>query len=460
MIDRTHMIYRENRLIAALIFLLAAAPITSAQDTVSQEAIDAYPNTPIQVVVPYGAGGGSDTFVRTLQIGIIEDKLLPQPLVIVNQPGGSATIGSRAVKDANPDGYKILCLHNAIITAKMAGTVDYGAEAFEAIAMTGELSLVIMVRDDAPYKDLRDLLDDAKQRPKEVRFGANKGAPAYFATLQMEKVWPGADFNIVSADGGADRYAKILGGHLDAGIFSLSEFLDFRGPEGTPADRNVRAIAVMANERHPSIPDVPCSVEQDVPVLLSNAHYWWAPKGTPKPIVQKLASVFQHAMQNEKVQSDLQRFRVDNVFLQGDELQVRLNETIKRFEAAVASKESSLPNLTKYVLFIVAGLLLWVGIESFIKPHEIEESAFVETEDHTRRPYMALACFAVVAAYVLILERGWLPYSIATVAMVFLAGGLMVRWDKQRLIVLAPLALITGFGTQFVFTQIFETILP
>ncbi len=431
-----------------------------AQDTQVQSAEQSYPNRPIQVVVPYGAGGGSDTFVRTLQKGIINDNLLESPLVIVNQPGGSATIGSRTVKDADPDGYKILCLHNAIITAKMAGTVDYGVEAFEAIAMTGELSLVIMVREDAPYKDLRDLLDEAKKRPKEVRFGANKGAPAYFATLQMEKVWPGADFNIVSADGGADRYAKVLGGHLDAGIFSLSEYLDFRAPDGTPPDRNVRAIAVMATERHASIPDVPCSAEQGVPVLLSNAHYWWAPKGTPAPVIEKLANAFRTAMQNQEVKSELERFRVDNVFLQGDELQTRLAETIKRFESAVATKESSLPNLTRYVMWIVGALLLWVIVETFTKSATTEPESPFETTDHTPRPYTAAACFAVVLFYVYMLGLGWLPYSVATTTMIFIVGGLMVKWNKQGLTVLAPLALVTGFGTQFVFTEIFETILP
>ena len=75
-----------------------------------------YPNRPIQVVVPYAAGGGSDTFVRILSRGIVQNNRLPVPLVIINQDGGIGTIGSREVKDSDPDGYKILCHHNAIIT--------------------------------------------------------------------------------------------------------------------------------------------------------------------------------------------------------------------------------------------------------------------------------------------------------------------------------------------------------
>ena len=147
--------------------------------------------------------------------------------------------------------------------------------------------MVILVRGDAPFQDITDLLEQARVTPKAVRFGANKGAPAYFTTLQLEESWPGADFSIVSAGGGADRYAKILGGHLEAGIFSLSEYLDFRGGEGTPPEQDVRAIAVLSPERHESIPGVPTAVERGVPVVLSNANYWWAPQGTPPPITRQ-----------------------------------------------------------------------------------------------------------------------------------------------------------------------------
>ena len=180
-----------------------------------------YPAKPIQVVVPYAAGGGSDTFVRIIQRGMADQQLLAEPLVIINQPGGIGTIGSREVKNAAADGYKILCHHNAIITAKLAGTVGYGPEAFELIAMTGEMSMVVLVRADAPFQTIRDLLQQAKQSPRSIRFGANKGAPAYFTALQLEKSLPGAELSIVSSGGGADRYTKIIGGHLEAGIFSL-----------------------------------------------------------------------------------------------------------------------------------------------------------------------------------------------------------------------------------------------
>tara|TARA_R110002049_G_scaffold72490_1_gene187021 strand:+ start:137555 stop:138931 length:1377 start_codon:yes stop_codon:yes gene_type:complete len=423
-----------------------------------------YPNRPIQVVVPFGAGGGSDTFVRVLQKGIVEENLLSQPLVIINQGGGAGTIGSRDVLDSDPDGYKIMCLHNAIITAELSGSVDYGPDDFESIAMTGELSLVIMVREDAPYEDLPALLQAAKERPKQVKFGANQGAPSYYATLQLEKTLPGAAFSIVSADGGADRYAKIIGGHLDAGIFSLSEYLDLRSPEGTPPARNIRAIAIMSPKRNASVPDIPTATEQGVPVLLSNAHYWWAPKGTPKPILRRLSGALQQAMQNETVRRELVRLRVEPEFKSGEEMDQWIRETAERFESVVVEQQTNVPDFTKYVAAIVAALMLWVIVESVrhkSDPLIAEESELsFNAEPFQRRPETAAACFIALSAYVYLLGKGWLPFAVASAAMVLVVGGIMVGRQRSRWPVLLQLALLTGFGTEYLFTQVFETALP
>jgi tripartite-type tricarboxylate transporter receptor subunit TctC len=368
------------------------------------------------------------------------------------------------VKDAEPDGYKILCLHNAIITAELSGSVDFGPKDFESIALTGELALVIMVREDAPYQDLPALLQAAKERPKEVRFGANQGAPAYYATLQLESTLPGADFSIVSADGGADRYAKIIGGHLDAGIFSLSEYLDFRSPEGTPPDRNIRAIAIMSPKRSVSVPEIPTAIEQGVPVFLSNAHYWWAPKGTPKPIVRHLATALEKAMQNKTVKQELGRLRVDQAFESGERMDASIAEMTERFKSVVVDKQSNVPNFITYVAAIVAALLLWVIVESLTrKPDDVPKpkSEFViESEPFERRPGIATACFVGLAVYVLMLGKGWLPFAIASAAMVLVVGGFMTQGERSRWPILLQLALLTGFGTEYLFTQVFETALP
>lgn len=412
-----------------------------------------YPNKPITIVVPYGAGGGSDTFVRKLQIGIVEDDLLPQPLVVSNQPGGSGTIGSRAAKNARPDGYTLLCHHNAIIATKLSGVVDFGPEAFEAIALTGEVTMIVMVREDCRFEDLPAMLEEAKRSPKTVTFGANQGSPAYLATLQLERQVPGAEFSIVSADGGADRYSKILGGHLDAGIFTLGEYLDFRRPDGTPKMDNIRAMAVLSPERHESIPDVPTSVEQGVNVLLSSAYYWWTAKNTPQEVVDYLADVFEKAMSNETVGEELERLRIDPVFMKGEPFYARLKETIQKFEAVVAKKETKLPNFPLYVALIVAGLFIWM----LVQKEKVEEEAPL---DFVRKPQLAAKCFGVLIVYVAALGVTWLPFAIVSSAAVFVIGGLMSAWRKEFRMTLVQLALLTGFGAEFVFTNVFTVVLP
>ena len=104
-----------------------------------------YPHRPIKLVVPFGPGGGTDTYARIIEKAIEDENLLPVPLVIINLEGAGATIGSRRVKNARPDGYTMMVLHDAILTAKYSGTVNYGPEAFKPVAATGEVGMIVAV---------------------------------------------------------------------------------------------------------------------------------------------------------------------------------------------------------------------------------------------------------------------------------------------------------------------------
>ena len=90
----------------------------------SRSAPQAYPARKIELVVPFSPGGGTDTYARIFKQAVEKEGLLPQPLVVINHGGAGGTIGSRRVKDAAPDGYTMMVLHDAILTAKLAGQVD------------------------------------------------------------------------------------------------------------------------------------------------------------------------------------------------------------------------------------------------------------------------------------------------------------------------------------------------
>ncbi|MDF1810694.1 MAG: tripartite tricarboxylate transporter substrate binding protein [Verrucomicrobiales bacterium] len=422
----------------------------------------AYPKKPVNIVVPYPAGGGSDTFVRILQRGIEDENLLGQPLAISNIKGGSGTIGSRKVKNAKPNGYWILCSHNAVITAKLSDTVNYGPEAFAPVCLTGTMAMVILVREDAPYADLPALLRAAKVQPRKITFGANQGAPAYFTTLQLQNHLPGAEFSIVSASGGADRYARIMGGHLDAGIFSLSEYIDFRRPDDTPPSENIRALVVLSPERHEAIPEVGCSLEQGIPVYSQNANYWFAPKGTPPEVIAHLSNCFQKALQNDNVINRLREIRVDPVFMSGKEFKNYLKESEQLFVKVAAKKEKNLPNFPFIVFLITVLLFAWVVIDSFFRKGKIASPAPViePLEPFDPRYRTAFWCFFVLTIYVIALQSQLIPFAIITAAMIFLIGSLISRWNPEQRMGMIQLALLTALGTDFIFTKIFSVALP
>lgn len=423
-----------------------------------------FPAKPIEVVVPYPAGGGSDTFVRrVIQQGIDEGGLLKVPLAVINIPGGGGTIGSREVKDSRPDGYRVLCHHTSMISSKLAGTVTFGPDDFDKFAQTAKNTMIVMVREDCPYPDLLSLLKAAAQNPKTLTFGANVGSAAYFITLQLQKTVPGSQFSIVSADGGADRYNRLIGGHLDAGIFSLSEYLDFRDSDDTPADRNVKALAIFEEERHPAIPETKTTIEQEIPVTFSNAYYWWAAKGTPPEILDYITNVLEKAMATEIAQSEMKRLRIDPTFLRGDAVEESIQATVEGFQSVVIQEEKNVPNFALYVQFIVLALLAAVLIESYRnRENPIPATNAIPGDEipFRKRPGRAAACFIALILYVISLVATPIPFAIASIIMVFIVGGLMSGWEQKYRVVLAQLALLTGFGAEFVFTKVFTIPLP
>ena len=173
-------------------FLALASGIFSGKALWAEE--ESFPSRPIKVVVPFAAGGGSDVLARILLSGIDHEAISGQSLVVFNVGGAGGTIGSRRVKNSKPDGYEILALHDGIFTAKQFGKVNYGYESFVPIAATGRDGVVLAVRDDSPFAELKTLLETIRDEPETVVFGANLGAPSHLTGLLVEKGFDGAKF--------------------------------------------------------------------------------------------------------------------------------------------------------------------------------------------------------------------------------------------------------------------------
>lgn len=414
-----------------------------------------YPEQPIQLIVPFAAGGGTDTFARIIKKAIEDNKLLPQPLVIVNIDGAGATIGSRRAKDADPDGYTLMVLHNAILTAKYSGTVDYGPEAFEPVAGTGEVGMVITVTDQSPYRDLRELMAAAKAEPNSITFGANMGALTHFAGLQLEKEAPGAAFQYTQIGGGAKRFADLKGGHIDVTGFSIEEFARFRS-EG------LRGLAFFGVERHPAAPDVPTGREQGFDVISNNTFYWWFSEGTPQHCVDVMAEALRQAMQTDYVRRRMAEIYCEPVYFRGEELRERLREATRRIASIDRPAPSELPNYPAIILAGIVCMATAVGLQSARRRLRAADipAAGGEGERVTGRYGLAAGALVLVGLYVLLPAMELLDFRAATILFVTATGLLMMRFRLRWLPELLLLAQVLGFGLHWVFTHLFVVDLP
>jgi putative tricarboxylic transport membrane protein len=310
-----------------------------------------FPDKPITVIVPFAAGGGSDTFVRIFQKAIREENLSPQPIVVKNVAGAGGTIGSRAALKAKPDGYTILCLHDGMYTAQHYGSADWGPSDFEPIAAIGRSGVVIAVKENSPFQTLAELMDEAVQRPYELVFGTNIGAPNHYSAMFLQKGKPGAKFRFTQTGGGAKRLSQLKGGHVDLTGFSVGEYEQFKAA-------GIRAIAVLSEKREPSYPDLLTAKEQGVDAVHGLMQFWWAPKGTPPKRIAYFEDLLKQAMDTETVQRRLANLHVDPIFQIGEPLRETIAERSANLKGIVVEKPPPLPP----VHWMVLGLVVICGV--------------------------------------------------------------------------------------------------
>jgi tripartite-type tricarboxylate transporter receptor subunit TctC len=329
--------------------------VVNLRSNPTSDSDNAYPLKPITVIVPFNTGGESDVFARMIQHAASQHKLLGQELVIQNIGGAGATIGSGRARKADPDGYTMMILHEALLTAQSSGKVSYGAESFEPIAATGKTRLIIAVRDDSPYQTLPEIMAAAAETPDELVFAANLGAPVHYAGLILERQQPGSAFRYTQTGGGAQRFEAVVGGHADVSAFSLGEYIAYKAG-------GIRAIAISAPQRDPRVPEILTAREQGFDFVHANMHFWWFPKGTDQAKIDRIAKFLEDCMQTDIVQKQLATRLSDPLILTGDKMHDELADRILAIQSVDSASPDVLPNIPLIILaatsLCLAGMLL------------------------------------------------------------------------------------------------------
>jgi len=440
--------HRQTIWLRSLIVLVTI--VTSLSLEFAPKGTGQYPEKPITLVIPFAPGGESDFFGRELQKAIRDHQLLPQDIVIQNVKGAGATIGSGRVRRADNDGYTMLLLHEALITAQSSGKVSYGPEDFEPIAATGKLNMVIAVHKDSPYQTLTDLMKAAKAKPNKLVFAANLNAPVHYAGLILESNEPGAAFVYTQIGGGANRFEALIGGHAAVSAFSMGEFMDYRSA-------GLRALAISAAARHPELPNVMTAVEQGYDFVHANMHFWWFPKGTDQAKIDYMATVISKAMATEQVHQALAKRLCQPLVKTGPEMKETLVERIEAIRSVDATTPNVLPNIP---LLVSLATLFSLGIvvigsqraNPVPPPDDLTEQI---PDDYFR----AVIQFSLVAILYLVC-LGWLPldfriltglFMVAVVALVRQRSESEFRWRQfpWDLCIVVPLLIHLVFHSFF-----------
>lgn len=440
-----------NAMNAQRTFLHSASVLIAMFATLQSGVADEeYPQKPLKVVVPFSPGGGSDTFVRIVQKVIQEEGLLPQPLVVINVPGAGGTIGSRRVRDGQADGYTILNLHDGILSAKLANQVDYGPEAFQAIAATGRTSSMVCVRADSEFDGLTQLLESAATEPNTVKFGANLGALSHFDALRMEQAHGTATFRYVPTGGGAKRFGDLIGGHVDVTVFNIAEYDQFK-------DGGVKAIAVFAKQRHPDFPSVPTATESGINVVRDSMQYWWAPVGTPPERVTRLVKLFRDAMNTSALKQKLAELKMDPVFLSGRELQRFLVKQELAMGGVGTAKPIQLPNTPLFMIVIVGLLGMAALMQGLRRDPTVAAIPSVASQTNVGR---SAATLGMLLVFGYLFSISLAPFWVLSSAFILLLGGCLLDFNRRNSAVLIATAVIVGPGCYLLFTKILTIDLP
>jgi tripartite-type tricarboxylate transporter receptor subunit TctC len=247
-------------------------------------SIAAYPERPVTVVVPYSAGGASDITARL--IAEFWKKYTGKDMVVTNVVGAEGAVAAQQVLGSKPDGYIVLWYHQAVLGNYYLGVAQIKWSQFTPACTVIKTSRITAARADAPWKNLKEAIEDAKKNPKKYVYGAGAGGIAYLEYAPIEMAAPGA-FRVVPNEGGdAQRIAALLGGHVDIVPLALVSAVQYI------KNGQIKVLAIHDDQPDPFIPDAPTAASQGLRSLkFPMVNTFFFPPRTPASIVNEFNQI-------------------------------------------------------------------------------------------------------------------------------------------------------------------------
>jgi len=283
--------------------VMAAALLLSVAST----AQTAWPERPIQLIVPFPAGGGVDVIARPFAELLSER--LHQTVVVLPRDGAAGTIGTAAVAAAKPDGYTLAFTPNGPITVQphVIPSLSYKHDDLVPLCQLFAVQYVLAVRPDSPYKTLGDLVAAAKARPGKLTYGFGGVATAPHLAISQLAIVASIDMLGVPFRGDPQAIVVLRAGEIDAAMLNI----------GGAKAQGFRMLATFADARQSEIPDTPTVKELGYAVVSSAFGGLFAPKGVPVDIAKKVDSACEKIVADERFQRAVRQASQEPVYRNG-----------------------------------------------------------------------------------------------------------------------------------------------
>jgi tripartite-type tricarboxylate transporter receptor subunit TctC len=328
-----HRAKRPRSLFANLRPIFTAAGIallTSLVAPAAAQDAQSYPNKPVRIFIPFGAGGVGDLTTRILAQKLSETS--GQQFVIENRPGAGGSIAMKATLAAEPDGYSLALTGNGqAIGMSLFKTRPYDIVTdFSQVSITGLFEMLLAVKQDSAFKTIQDVIDFARTNPGKLNLGAINPGSTQNLSAHLFKQVTGADVTIVPFKTTPEVVTAILRGDIQMG------FDFYAGFQGALSDKQVRIVATSGEHRNPLLKDVPTAVESGLPdYVVTSWNGLSSRAGLPDPILKKLNKLIVTALEDPALQERAQKLGIEARGSTPEAMRERMARDVARWRGVI-----------------------------------------------------------------------------------------------------------------------------
>lgn len=305
----------------------AASGSASSGGSSSAETVDFPGNKQVSLIVPYSAGGASDTVARIYASEL--EQSLGTSIVVSNVTGASGAIGLEQVRNSNPDGYTIAYMPVESTMLKALGFTDLSTDDFRFIGRAMTIPAAVTVRADAPWDTFEDFVNYAKEHPGEIQVGnSGTGSIWHIAAASIEKEC-GVQFTHVPFDGAAPAVAALLGGNIQAVTVSPSEV------KNNVDSGDFKVLCVLGESHSSVVPDVPTTQELGIDITIQGWGGFAVPKDTPQAVIDILEKASETAINSDSVKKTLADRGYEHAYLSGSDMDQKASEELAYYSELI-----------------------------------------------------------------------------------------------------------------------------